>query len=72
MFNCLLIADFADGNFFNPCKGDSGGPAVSFRSGRQVGIVSWSAYCGQTGAPSVYTNVAWFIPWIQGITGLAV
>ncbi|XP_058448679.1 transmembrane protease serine 9-like [Malaya genurostris] len=40
----------------NPCKGDSGGPAV--QGDVQYGIVSWGSYYCGGGLPSVYTYVA--------------
>ena len=52
------------------CKGDGGGPLVcpsGDGSGYvQAGIVSWGVGCGQEGVPSVYTDVAssvCFIDW---------
>jgi len=41
----------------DPCRGDNGGPLVSFLSGKQVGIVSWSRGCAG-GEPGIYTNLA--------------
>ncbi len=55
------------------CSGDSGGPLVlgEGSGARQIGVVSWGAEnCG--GIPrsyGVYTRVASYRPWIEGVTG---
>lgn len=50
------------------CVGDSGGPLLQ-RNGdglTQRGIVSWGlSPCAMKGAPTVYTDVARFIDWIE-------
>ncbi|XP_053692140.1 CLIP domain-containing serine protease B15-like [Sabethes cyaneus] len=49
------------------CKGDSGGPLLRLVGTvwYQVGVVSFgSKFCGTTGMPGVYTNVAKHIDWI--------
>jgi hypothetical protein len=51
------------------CRGDSGGPIV-FRDGSPVlvGVVSWGAHrCNGGDAPSVYTRVAAYADWIDGV-----
>lgn len=45
------------------CQGDSGGPVVL--NGNLVGIVSWGDGCARAGYPGVYTNVAYFLDWIN-------
>jgi len=47
------------------CKGDSGGPLVADLNGAKtlVGVVSWAPGC--TKAPTLYTGVAEFRPWID-------
>ncbi|PSN29662.1 Kallikrein-14 [Blattella germanica] len=46
------------------CSGDSGGPLVA--NGHQVGIVSWSVKpCTVAPYPGVYTEVAYYINWIN-------
>ena len=47
-------------------QGDSGGPAVQFidEIPTLVGIVSWGKGCARAGKPGVYTETAFFVPWI--------
>lgn len=50
------------------CQGDSGGPlATALRSdvAKQFGIVSWGQGCARPNKPGVYTDVAYFRPWIE-------
>lgn len=59
------------------CQGDSGGPLVfnllnkvapekgNSQDDRLAGVVSWGIGCGKYRAPSVYTKVPAFLPWIQ-------
>ncbi|XP_070505445.1 trypsin-2-like [Chironomus tepperi] len=62
---CAGLPDFSKAE----CNGDSGGPL--YVHGVQVGIVSWSIKpCTEAQFPGVYTDVAFFIPWIQEKTGL--
>ncbi|XP_046741812.1 venom peptide isomerase heavy chain-like [Diprion similis] len=53
------------------CKGDSGGPLVvvnAFGQAEIVGVVSWGLFpCGGRNAPSVYTRVSAYVPWIHKI-----
>jgi hypothetical protein len=47
------------------CKGDSGGPVVSYRNDVLLGVVSWGkSECGATGEPGVYTRVSHYRDWI--------
>lgn len=49
------------------CSGDSGGPMVMQARDRRwilVGIVSRGQDCGKAGAPSVYSDIAFFKDWI--------
>ena len=50
------------------CQGDSGGPLVARRDGafQLVGLVSFGPSCGLPDTPGVYTNVAYYAPWIAG------
>ncbi|TDG41793.1 hypothetical protein AWZ03_011787, partial [Drosophila navojoa] len=45
------------------CRGDSGGPLVCMNS--LTGIISWGVDCGRRFFPGVYTNISYFIPWIE-------
>jgi len=50
------------------CQGDSGGPMVCYNadgSGYLGGIVSWGIGCGGLFHPGVYTEVSFFIDWIE-------
>jgi len=49
------------------CHGDSGGPAFEFVNGRAVliGIVSWGNESCAFGYPQVYTQVSYFLDWIE-------
>ena len=46
------------------CDGDTGGPLVD--SGNYlVGVVSWGNACSDTGYIGVYTEVSYFVDWIN-------
>lgn len=51
------------------CSGDSGGPLVNYDKANNAvlqGIVSWGMVpCGTPGAPSVFTRVSAFLPFIN-------
>lgn len=47
----------------DPCKADSGGPAV--RQNKVYGVVSWSRGCGRPGIPGVYTDISKIKKWIE-------
>lgn len=52
------------------CKGDSGGPLVNEKGARRlIGVVSWniSGCRGDPAKPGVYTRVAAYADWIDGV-----
>ena len=51
------------------CQGDSGGPLVCDIDGRYhvLGVVSYGFGCGLRSKPGVYTNVAEYADWINGV-----
>lgn len=61
------------------CQGDSGGPLQIQHPDETVycmfsllGVTSLGKGCGRVNTPSVYTRVAAFVPWIEGIVWAAV
>jgi len=51
-----------------PCNGDLGGPLIG-DDGTVVGITSFTFGCGVKGRPSVYTQLSFFIDWIELVAG---
>merc|ERR1719167_743701 len=53
------------------CQGDSGGPMICYNSdgsGYLGGIVSWGIGCGGLYHPGVYTEVSYFVDWVEAHT----
>jgi len=68
----MVCAGYTNGTA-DSCTGDSGGPLfVQNTDGTDtlIGIVSYGVGCAEEGYPGVYTNVARYIDWIEGKTGL--
>ena len=59
----------AGGGEQDACQGDSGGPmtVLTERGTRLAGIVSAGIGCGSPGIPGIYTNVARYLEWIDGV-----
>lgn len=52
------------------CQGDSGGPIQVILQDPYcmysiIGITSFGSYCGFSNSPAIYTNVTYYIPWIE-------
>ncbi len=50
------------------CSGDSGGPLACPHSDgdpKLAGVTSFGQGCGEPGFPGVYTDVAYYLDWIQ-------
>lgn len=62
----MVCAGYESGGI-DACKGDSGGPLVT-QKGKTwylTGIVSFGGDCGQPNQPGVYTNVYYYVKWIE-------
>lgn len=59
----MICAGYVDEGGKDACQGDSGGPLVS--AGQLIGIVSWGLGCARPQLPGVYTQVAYYVDWIQ-------
>jgi trypsin len=65
IFDSMICAGL-DAGGKDSCQGDSGGPMVSSDDGEYLsGIVSWGYGCAEPGYPGVYTEVSYFVDWIN-------
>ncbi|KAK3715326.1 hypothetical protein QZH41_001665 [Actinostola sp. cb2023] len=62
-----MICAGYEGGQIDSCKGDSGGPFVCKDKFKftLTGAVSWGVGCARAGQPGLYTNIKYFLPWIQ-------
>lgn len=69
----LMVCAGTPGGGTDSCQGDSGGPLTALASGTrvQVGIVSFGVECGQVNYPGIYTRIARYGSWIEGVTGVS-
>jgi len=63
IFDNFLCAGKVGEGGVDACQMDSGGPAV--KDGKLVGIVSFGIGCGLPDYPGVYTEVSYFLDWIN-------
>ena len=47
------------------CEGDSGSPLLDAETGVQFGLVTFGVGCARANTPGVYTNVQYYLDWIQ-------
>jgi len=61
-----LCAGYAEGGR-DSCVGDSGGPLIATYEGviQQVGVVSFGYGCAQPDFYGIYTDVPYFIGWVN-------
>nr|CAD7428295.1 unnamed protein product [Timema monikensis] len=60
----MICAGYDTGNK-DACQGDSGGPLTCISSTVLCGIVSAGDGCAQEQLPGIYTEVAYYLDWIQ-------
>jgi len=61
----MICAGYPDATV-DSCGEDAGGPLVD-PNNTFIGIVSWNFGCSLAGYPSVYTQVSYYIDWINSI-----
>jgi len=66
MFDSFICAGYNEGGL-DACNGDSGGPLFIPNSSVQVGVVSWGQGCALPRYYGVYTEVSYFVNWINSI-----
>ncbi|XP_047473553.1 trypsin-1-like [Penaeus chinensis] len=65
IMDSMICAGYEEGGR-DTCQGDSGGPLAC--GGALAGIVSWGYGCARPGVPGVYTEVTYFLDWINAHT----
>jgi Trypsin len=60
----MLCAGTLEGGV-DSCRGDSGGPLLSAKSGELVGVVSVGHDCGDKDFPGVYARLSTVLDWIK-------
>jgi len=74
IFDSMICAGDVEDGGVDSCQGDSGGPFIvpgNNSSWVLAGVVSWGYGCAEPGFPGVYTEVAYFVDWIEKTTGVS-
>ncbi|XP_045132694.1 trypsin-1-like isoform X2 [Portunus trituberculatus] len=69
IFDSNICAGYKEGGK-SSCNGDSGGPLVCQGENNKnyvAGVVSWGIGCGFPNVPNVYTEVSYFVDWIEKV-----
>ncbi|XP_045132699.1 trypsin-1-like isoform X2 [Portunus trituberculatus] len=69
VFDNNICAGYKEGGK-SSCQGDSGGPLVCQGVNNKnyvAGVVSWGRGCGLKNIPIVYTEVSYFVDWINAV-----
>merc|ERR1712018_613903 len=64
IYDSMICAGVEEGGK-DSCQGDSGGPMVNAETKALVGVVSWGIGCADASHPGVYTEVAYYVDWIN-------
>jgi len=73
VYQSMICAGDVENGGIDSCQGDSGGPFIvpgENNTWQLAGIVSWGNGCAEPGYPGVYTEVSYFVDWIQDKTGV--
>lgn len=57
----------ASGSETSICRGDKGGPLVSAKTGKLIGIASYANGNCTLGSPDAFNGISPYIQWIEGI-----